>query len=98
MSPIEEEPSASIPELVPMERIKRETITFRRSFTIGGESFPAGAYDVETTEQMIGTLSFTGWQRTNTQISPLSGTSGRRQVTEIDPADLEAAIAGDTAL
>lgn len=78
-----------------MERTVRETITFRHAFRIGGEDYPAGAYDVETTEELIDGLSITGWRRIATTIVPQSGSTARRQVSEVDPKALAAAAAAD---
>ena len=75
-----------------MDRIVRETITFQKAFCIGGEQFPAGTYEVETTEQLLEGTSITGWRRTATTITPQLGSTARRQVTDVDPAALDKAI------
>jgi len=43
-----------------MTRTKRSTLTFRRAFTLEGadRSFPAGAYELVTDEELIEGLSF----------------------------------------
>ena len=69
-----------------MERVTQKMITFRHPFTIGGEHYPAGTYDG---------LSITGWRRTSTTIMPHASTTARRQVSEVDPDALEAALAAD---
>lgn len=79
------------------ERTIRETITFRYPFQLptSDEPFPAGTYDMETTEQRLDSLSFSGWRRTMTTIVLQSGSSAIRQVTEVEPIDLAAALAAD---
>lgn len=78
-----------------MERVTQKMITFRHPFTIGGEHYPAGTYEVDTTEELLDGLSITGWRRTSTTIMPHASTTARRQVSEVDPDALEAALAAD---
>jgi hypothetical protein len=51
-------------------RSRRETITFRHPFRIGGidRLLPAGAYEVITDEEMIEGLSFASYRRVATMI------------------------------
>lgn len=79
------------------ERTIRETITFRYPFQLpaSDEPLPAGTYDVETTEQRLDSHSFSGWRRTMTTIVLQRGSSAIRQVTEVQPNDLAAALAAD---
>ncbi len=79
------------------ERTIRETITFRYPFQLPAseEVFPAGTYDMETTEQRLDSLSFSGWRRTMTTIVLQSGSSAIRQVAEVELIDLAAALSAD---
>ena len=51
-------------------RSRRETVTFKHPFWIGGVDrlLPAGAYDVITDEEMIEGLSFAAFRRVATMI------------------------------
>lgn len=78
------------------DRTTRRSVTFSRPFELAGvdEKFDAGTYLVETREEMIEGLSFVAYRRVTTTIeTPFMGFGqAARQVTTIDPADLETAI------
>lgn len=80
-----------------MERSRRDTITFRHEFGVDGSAklLPAGTYEVESTDRQLDSYSFTGWHRISTTIVLLSGSAACRQVTNVDPSDLAAALAAD---
>lgn len=77
------------------ERTTRKSVTFVRPFSLSGidEKLEAGAYDVETREELIEGLSFVAYRRVSTTIVMAAKGYGRaaRQVVEIDPVDLEVA-------
>jgi hypothetical protein len=54
---------------------------------------PAGRYVIDTTEEMLDTLSFPVWKRVSTSIR--LGNFGAIEHTAIDPEDLATAIARD---
>jgi hypothetical protein len=62
---------------------------------------PAGAYTIETDEEMIGSVSFPAYHRTATWIRLPSGVkhagvpAGLDQVVNVDPTELDAALARD---
>jgi hypothetical protein len=80
-------------------RTSRKTVTFRRPFSLSGldEMQPAGAYTVETNEELLESLSFPAWRRTATVIllRPQGGAVGLGQDLEIDPAELETVADAD---
>lgn len=74
-------------------------VTFRRAFSLQGVEGvqPPGTYAVETDEEQILGLSFPAYRRMTTTITlPIrrGGIVGR-QMSTIDPADLESALARD---
>lgn len=76
-------------------RTSKKTVTFRRPFTLCGldEVLPAGAYIVETDEELLDGISFLAYRRILTLIH-LRATHGGSDFTRtltIDPKDLEAA-------
>ena len=80
-------------------RTRKEGVTFKRPFALGGVDGlrPAGAYEVETDEQLVEGASITAYRRMATRIR-LPMTPGRPRVTEIvtvDPKDLNAALRRD---
>ena len=81
------------------ERITHTTVTFRHPFELAGVDGqqPAGTYDVETTEEPIGGLSFLAYRRVSTTIVLASRQFGltSRQVVTIEPPDLHAAMQRD---
>jgi hypothetical protein len=82
-----------------MERTTRKTVQFLRPAILAGISgeLPAGSYEVDTDEEMIPGLSFQAYRRVRTTIivPGRSLSSASRQVVEIDPDDLAAALARD---
>jgi hypothetical protein len=77
------------------------TVTFKRPFVLGDfdEVQPAGAYRVETDEELLEFVSFPAYRRTLTMIHlhASSDHPGRTQMLDIDPNDLDAALARDQA-
>jgi hypothetical protein len=71
-------------------------VTFTRPFRLKGVegTHPAGAYPVDTDENLIDGLSFLSWQRVATMIY-LRNADGATEVHVVDPIDLEAAILRD---
>jgi hypothetical protein len=80
-------------------RTSKKTVTFRRPFVLGDidEGLPAGAYSVETDEELIEGLSFPVWRRILTVIHlhPYPGHPGLTQTLTIDPNELNAALGRD---
>jgi hypothetical protein len=80
-----------------MERSKVEAVRFLRPFRVPGVDrvLAPGTYEVETIEEQIDGLSFIAYRRVSTTIM-LHDPGGRtRQVIEIDPEDLTAALNKD---
>ena len=82
-------------------RTSRRTVTFARPFSlrgIDGEQ-PAGAYPVETDEELIPGLSFIAWRRVASLMFLPSRPGGPvpGRIATIDPLELEAAQARDAA-
>jgi hypothetical protein len=79
-------------------RMTKKTVTFRRPFVLGGfdEVLPAGAYSVETDEELLEGISFPAYRRILTLIH-LHPKSGLKETLEIDPLELEAALKRDQA-
>jgi hypothetical protein len=84
-----------------LERTTQTTVTFNRPAHLqeGTLLLAAGVYVVETDEEIIPGLSFVAYRRLKTSIIlPITGgLHAGRQVTEIDPDDLAAALARDSA-
>jgi len=82
-------------------RTTTKTVTFRRPFVLGGsdEVQPAGAYCVETDEELLEGISFPVYRRTLTLIHlhPKPGEPGVTRTWKIDPKELEAALERDQA-
>ena len=74
-------------------RTTRQSVTFRRPFSVSGAEGvqPASPYIVETDEELLEGLSFPAYLRISTSIIlPVrGGGSGSYQVVRIDPAELE---------
>ena len=75
-------------------RTTAKIITFSQPFSLRamrGEAFPAGAYTVETDEELIEGLSFPAYRRTATWIRMPAqpGVAGAAQVIPIDPSELD---------
>jgi hypothetical protein len=79
------------------ERVNRSSISFRYPFTLAGEERPqpAGIYEIETVEEPIPGLSFLAYRRISTTITLPGPGLLTRQLLEIHPADLAAALARD---
>jgi hypothetical protein len=84
------------------ERVTHTTVTFRRTFELAGVEGkrPAGTYAIETTEAAIDSLSFLAYRRVSTTIDLPCNLSPMflRQLVDIDPRDLEAALRRDAAM
>jgi len=81
-------------------RTNTKTVTFNHPFHLADmeEMQPAGAYEVETDEELIEGLSFIVWRRRRSLIH-LPGTTGSAklmQVMEVDPKELDAALRRDS--
>jgi hypothetical protein len=77
-------------------RTSEKTVTFGRSFVLGEseEVLPAGAYKVETDEELLEGVSFPVYRRTLTVIHlhPKPDQPGIARSLTIDPNDLDAAL------
>jgi hypothetical protein len=81
-----------------MTRTKRRTLTFSHVFTLEGaeRSFPAGAYDLVTDEELIEGLSFPAYRRVASWIlTPPQSSSAPTEMIMIDPVELAAAHSRD---
>ncbi len=81
-------------------RTNTKTVTFNHPFHLADmeEMQPAGAYEIETDEELIEGLSFMAWRRKRSLIH-LHGTTGNvklMQVMEVDPKELDAALRRDS--
>jgi hypothetical protein len=78
------------------ERKTCKSVEFLRPFWLPGVDGmqPPGTYDVETIEEQLDGLSFVAYRRLSTTISLRGSTAATvsRQLTDIDPADLKAAL------
>ena len=77
-------------------RTSEKTVTFRRPFVVGGfdEVLPAGAYSVETDEELLEGISFAAYRRTSTLIHLHAKPSrpGLTWILSVDPNELDAAL------
>lgn len=75
------------------------TITFRRPFALTGtdELLPAGAYSVETEDELIEGVPYLAYRRLSTLLRPrpLSDHAHLTGAMTVDPDELEAALARD---
>jgi hypothetical protein len=82
-----------------LSRTTTRTVTFLMPFSIAAanQELPAGAYLVETDEELIQGLSFAAYRRVATflRIRQGRGPSGRLHSVPIDPEELEAALMRD---
>ena len=82
-----------------MIRTSEKTVTFREPFVLGGfdEVLPAGAYIVETDEELLEGISFPAYRRILTlmHLHPKPGHPGLTQTLAIDPNELDAALKRD---
>jgi hypothetical protein len=76
-----------------------KTVIFAHPFSLKGVEgkFPRGVYSVEVTEEQLEGLSRMAYRRVSTTIAlPSSNTANlSRQLVEIEPAALEAALTSD---
>jgi hypothetical protein len=83
-------------------RTSKKTVTFRRPFALGGfdEALPAGAYSVETDEELLEGISFPAYRRILTviRLHSKSDHPGFTRAVTIDPNELDAALKRDQAL
>lgn len=84
-----------------LSRTTTSTVTFLMPFSITATNheLPAGAYLVETDEELIQGLSFPAYRRVATylRIPQPRGQSDRLHSVPVDPEELEAALAKDVA-
>lgn len=84
------------------ERTTDSLVTFQRPFALKDivGTQPPGTYQIETVEQTIDGLSFIAFRRISTTIllPAIGSSSARRQLVDIDPADLAAALHRDETL
>ena len=83
-------------------RTTKSTVTFTRPFSLTGfdGEQPAGSYSVETDEELLDGVSFPAYRRMATMMQLEAGAraaGGVLQVAVIDPRELEAALAVDSA-
>jgi len=82
-------------------RTTYHTVSFARPFQLKDmdEPRPAGAYVVETDEERLEDLSFSAYRRVATRLllAGKPGDSILAETIEIDPVELDAAQARDTA-
>jgi hypothetical protein len=82
-------------------RTSRKTVTFKRPFTLSALSTtqPAGAYTVETDEVLLPTFTAAAYHRTATLmfLPAHPGSGGLAHMVEVDPLELESALAKDAA-
>lgn len=80
-------------------RTNKKTVTFKRPFSLSSfdRELPAGAYNVETDEELLEGISFPVYRRIATLIHlhAHAGISGLTQILTIDPKELDAALARD---
>ena len=83
-------------------RITATTVTFARPFRLSGfdQPIPAGSYAVETEEELLPGLSFAAYRRVATWLTlpPRPGGNILAEIAQVDPAELDAALAQDAAL
>jgi hypothetical protein len=86
-------------------RTRSEIVNFTHPFSLSAidERQPAGVYAIETDEEMIGSVAFPAYHRTATWIrlpfrmQHAGAPAGLDQLVNVDPAELEAALARDLA-
>ena len=80
-------------------RTSKNTVTFNKPFILGGfdEILPAGAYSVETDEELLEGISFPAYRRILTLIHLHAKPDhpGVTQILTIDPNELDAALLRD---
>ena len=82
-------------------RTRKKTVTFRKPFVLGGfdEALPAGAYSVETDEELLEGISFPAYRRVLTllRLLPKPGRPGLTKTLTVDPNELDSALERDRA-
>ena len=82
-------------------RTSRKSVTFKRPFTLSAlpDPQPAGTYAVETDEALLPTFASAAYRRTATLmfLPAHAGSGGLAHMVEIDPLELESALAADAA-
>jgi hypothetical protein len=82
-----------------INRTSDATVTFFGAFVIDGfeQELPAGAYVVETEEELIQGLSFPAYRRVSTtlHVDKIPGRPGQKESWQIAPEALEAALIRD---
>lgn len=86
-------------------RTRSKIVNFTQPFSLSAidRRQPAGAYTVETDEEMIVTVSFPAYRRTATwvrlpsEVQHAGARAGLDQLVNVDPAELDAALARDLA-
>jgi hypothetical protein len=81
------------------DTLSQRSVTFAHPFSLDGVdgTFPPGTYAVSESREQLEGLSFIGYRRTRTTIE-LPGSNAAyvsRQLVEVEPAELEAALARD---
>ena len=84
-----------------ISRTSNQTVTFRHPFQLSGfkDLFPAGKYVVDTTEELIESVSITAYRRVSTELhlrTKINGMMSER-ILSVTPTDLDAALAKDAA-
>lgn len=76
-------------------RRTKRTVTFKRPFILDGFDAPqpAGAYTVETEEEVLGTMTFSAYRHMSTTIELRQ--PGLREYFPVDPQELAEALARD---
>ena len=84
------------------EGSSQKSVTFAHSFSLSGIDgiFAPGTYLIDETHEPVEGLSFIGYRRTKTTIELPEPNAAYhvRQIVEVEPADLEAALARDAKL
>ena len=82
-------------------RTIKRTVVFEKSFVLGGfdEVLSAGAYSVETDEELLDGISFPAYRRISTliRLPTKSGNPAFTRALTIDPNELDAALLRDQA-
>lgn len=80
-----------------LDRTTRTSVQFRHSFRLPGvvQLLSPGVYEVETVEERLNSLATVGYRRVSTTITLPGPTALSRQLADIDPSDLAAALAND---
>jgi hypothetical protein len=83
-------------------RSSSRTVVFTHPFCLSAFDTPqpSGSYVVETDEELIQELSFPAYRRTGVwlRLPPPPGSGALDRVVNIDPAELDATLAGDVVL